>query len=111
MALIDRAAAYADEQKEILMRTRRAFYKSEDWMELPKTREVIVQLESWNERKSGKYEKKIYVLPKHLDVLPKHLDEKVTAFHLKKLGAKLTKLTSACMSKDRASQLTTVTDL
>ncbi|KAL3690386.1 hypothetical protein R1sor_016695 [Riccia sorocarpa] len=33
MALIDRAAAYADEQKEIGMRTRRAFYKSEDWVE------------------------------------------------------------------------------
>ncbi|KAL3696212.1 hypothetical protein R1sor_010288 [Riccia sorocarpa] len=58
------------------------------------TNQVIVQLESWNEWKSGKYEKKIYVLPKHLDVLPKHLDEKVAALHLKKLGAKRTKLTS-----------------
>ena len=35
---------------------------------------------------SGKYEKKVYVLPKHLD-------EKVAALHLGKLGAKLTKLT------------------
>ena len=33
-----------------------------------------------------KYEKKVYVLPKHLD-------EKVARLHLDKLGAKLTKLT------------------
>nr|ABK25129.1 unknown [Picea sitchensis] len=49
------------------------------------TNQVIAQLELWNERKSGKYEKKVYVLPKHLD-------EKVAALHLPKLGAKLTKL-------------------
>ncbi|CAM6122409.1 unnamed protein product [Calypogeia fissa] len=49
------------------------------------TNQVIAQLELWNERKSGKYEKKVYVLPKHLD-------EKVAALHLEKLGAKLTKL-------------------
>ena len=48
--------------------------------------QVIAQLELWNERDSGKYEKKVYVLPKHLD-------EKVAALHLGKLGAKLTKLT------------------
>ncbi|RID65493.1 hypothetical protein BRARA_D00683 [Brassica rapa] len=47
---------------------------------------VIAQLELWNEKSSGKYEKKVYVLPKHLD-------EKVAALHLGKLGAKLTKLT------------------
>jgi len=51
------------------------------------TNQVIAQLELWNERKSGKYEKKVYVLPKHLD-------EKVAALHLPKLGAKLTKLSS-----------------
>ena len=28
---------------------------------------MIAQLELWNERKSGRYEKKVYVLPKHLD--------------------------------------------
>ncbi|EFN51251.1 S-adenosyl-L-homocysteine hydrolase [Chlorella variabilis] len=50
------------------------------------TNQVIAQLELWNERASGKYEKKVYVLPKHLD-------EKVAALHLNKLGAKLTKLT------------------
>ncbi|PSC73150.1 S-Adenosyl homocysteine hydrolase [Micractinium conductrix] len=51
------------------------------------TNQVIAQLELWNERTSGKYEKKsVYVLPKHLD-------EKVAALHLNKLGAKLTKLT------------------
>lgn len=47
--------------------------------------QVIAQLELWNERDSGRYEKKVYVLPKHLD-------EKVAALHLPKLGAKLTKL-------------------
>lgn len=35
---------------------------------------------------TGKYENKVYVLPKHLD-------EKVAALHLPKLGAKLTMLT------------------
>jgi adenosylhomocysteinase len=41
----------------------------------------------------GKYEKKVYVLPKHLD-------EKVARLHLEKLGAKLTSLT-----KDQASYI------
>ncbi|CAL9132213.1 unnamed protein product [Musa textilis] len=52
------------------------------------TNQVIAQLELWKERESGKYEKKVYVLPKHLD-------EKVAALHLGKLGAKLTKPTPA----------------
>jgi adenosylhomocysteinase len=52
------------------------------------TNQVIAQLELWNERKSGKYEKKVYVLPKQLD-------EKVAALHLGKLGVKLTKLTKS----------------
>ena len=51
------------------------------------TNQAIAQLELWNERKSGKYEKKVYVLPKHLD-------EKVAALHLEKIGVKLTKLTA-----------------
>jgi adenosylhomocysteinase len=50
------------------------------------TNQVIAQLELWNERDSGKYQKQVYVLPKHLD-------EKVAALHLPKLGAKLTTLT------------------
>jgi len=50
------------------------------------TNQVIAQLELWNERDTGKYEKKVYVLPKHLD-------EKVAALHLPKLGVELTKLT------------------
>ncbi len=37
------------------------------------------------QHKDGKYEKKVYVLPKHLD-------EKVAPLHLAKLGAQLTKL-------------------
>eukprot|EP00245_Coleochaete_scutata_P013542 TRINITY_DN5545_c0_g1_i1.p1 TRINITY_DN5545_c0_g1~~TRINITY_DN5545_c0_g1_i1.p1 ORF type:complete len:487 (-),score=138.03 TRINITY_DN5545_c0_g1_i1:661-2121(-) len=57
------------------------------------TNQVIAQLELWNERKSGKYAKEVYVLPKHLD-------EKVAALHLGKLGAKLTKL-----SDDQASYI------
>ncbi|XP_012486951.1 adenosylhomocysteinase [Gossypium raimondii] len=57
------------------------------------TNQVIAQLELWKEKATGKYEKKVYVLPKHLD-------EKVAALHLGKLGAKLTKLT-----KDQADYI------
>mmetsp|Transcript_29504 Transcript_29504/g.73054 ORF Transcript_29504/g.73054 Transcript_29504/m.73054 type:complete len:486 (-) Transcript_29504:467-1924(-) len=52
------------------------------------TNQAIAQLELWNERTTGKYEKKVYVLPKHLD-------EKVAALHLDKIGVKLTKLTAS----------------
>ena len=48
------------------------------------TNQVIAQIELWNN--SDKYQNKVYVLPKHLD-------EKVAMLHLKKVGAKLTKLT------------------
>src|SRR6202171_4372937 len=48
------------------------------------TNQVLAQLELWTN--TGKYENKVYVLPKHLD-------EKVAALHLEKLGAQLTKLT------------------
>jgi len=47
------------------------------------TNQVIAQIELW--KNSDKYEKKVYVLPKHLD-------EKVAMLHLNKVGAKLTKL-------------------
>jgi adenosylhomocysteinase len=50
------------------------------------TNQVVAQLELWTERKSHKYENKVYVLPKHLD-------EKVARLHLGKLGALLTELT------------------
>jgi adenosylhomocysteinase len=50
------------------------------------TNQVVAQLELWTERKNGKYEAKVYVLPKHLD-------EKVARLHLGKLGAVLTELT------------------
>ena len=55
------------------------------------TNQVIAQIELWNN--SNKYEKKVYVLPKHLD-------EKVAMLHLEKVGAKLTKL-----SKDQADYI------
>tara|TARA_Y100000590_G_scaffold70144_1_gene76502 strand:+ start:936 stop:2225 length:1290 start_codon:yes stop_codon:yes gene_type:complete len=55
------------------------------------TNQVIAQIELWNH--SEKYEKKVYVLPKHLD-------EKVAMLHLDKVGAKLTKL-----SKDQADYI------
>jgi adenosylhomocysteinase len=47
--------------------------------------QVLAQIELFNNAK--KYEKKVYVLPKHLD-------EKVAALHLEKLGVKLTKLSA-----------------
>src|SRR6187549_3967782 len=49
------------------------------------TNQTIAQIELW--ANPGKYEKKVYTLPKHLD-------EKVAALHLDKIGVKLTKLTS-----------------
>ena len=55
------------------------------------TNQVIAQIELWNNYKN--YEKKVYVLPKHLD-------EKVAMLHLDKVGAKLTK-----MSKEQADYI------
>ncbi len=55
------------------------------------TNQVIAQIELWNNHKN--YENKVYVLPKHLD-------EKVAMLHLKKVGAKLTKL-----SKEQADYI------
>ena len=55
------------------------------------TNQVTAQIELWNN--SDKYEKKVYVLPKHLD-------EKVAMLHLEKVGAKLTKL-----SKEQADYI------
>ena len=52
------------------------------------TNQTLAQIELWANNKDGKYEKQVYVLPKHLD-------EKVAILHLGKLGAKLTKLTKA----------------
>jgi adenosylhomocysteinase len=48
------------------------------------TNQVLAQIELWNNH--AKYERKVYVLPKHLD-------EKVARLHLDKIGAKLTALT------------------
>ena len=47
------------------------------------TNQTLAQLELWTN--PGKYEKKVYTLPKHLD-------EKVARLHLDKIGAKLTYL-------------------
>jgi adenosylhomocysteinase len=50
------------------------------------TNQVLAQIELFQNR--GKYENRVYVLPKHLD-------EHVARLHLKKLGAELTVLTPA----------------
>ncbi len=50
------------------------------------TNQVLAQIELWT-APAGKYENKVYVLPRHLD-------EKVAALHLGKVGAKLTQLTT-----------------
>jgi len=55
------------------------------------TNQTIAQIELWTN--SEKYKNKVYVLPKHLD-------EKVAILHLKKVGAKLTKL-----SKEQADYI------
>ncbi len=47
------------------------------------TNQVLAQLELW--RESGKYQNKVYVLPKHLD-------EMVAQLHLERIGAHLTVL-------------------
>jgi adenosylhomocysteinase len=60
------------------------------------TNQVMAQIELWNNHKN--YENKVYVLPKNLD-------EKVAMLHLKKVGAKLTKL-----SKDQADYISVETD-
>jgi adenosylhomocysteinase len=48
------------------------------------TNQVLAQIELWSN--PGKYEKKVYTLPKQLD-------EKVARLHLAKVGAKLTQMT------------------
>jgi adenosylhomocysteinase len=50
------------------------------------TNQVLAQIELWNH--AANYEKKVYVLPKHLD-------EKVARLHLAKIGVKLTSLNPA----------------
>ncbi|MBI5630002.1 MAG: adenosylhomocysteinase [Elusimicrobia bacterium] len=57
------------------------------------TNQVMAQVELWANRGKGKYKNQVYTLPKALD-------EKVARLHLKKLGAKLTKL-----SKEQADYL------
>jgi len=47
------------------------------------TNQTLAQIELWTN--PGKYERRVYTLPKHLD-------EKVALLHLEKIGAKLTKL-------------------
>src|SRR5213075_68689 len=47
------------------------------------TNQTLAQIELWTN--PGKYQKKVYTLPKHLD-------EKVARLHLAKIGAKLSKL-------------------
>src|ERR1700745_4036481 len=49
------------------------------------TNQTLAQIELFAQNKDGKYEKKVYVLPKTLD-------EKVARLHLNKIGVKLTEL-------------------
>ncbi|OQW95913.1 MAG: adenosylhomocysteinase [Beggiatoa sp. IS2] len=49
------------------------------------TNQVLAQIELWQHH--DRYERKVYVLPKHLD-------EKVARMHLARIGVKLTQLTS-----------------
>ena len=49
------------------------------------TNQVMAQLELW--QNADRYEKKVYVLPKHLD-------EEVARLHLGQLGVELTELTA-----------------
>ena len=60
------------------------------------TNQVMAQIELWKNHKN--YKNKVYVLPKSLD-------EKVAMLHLKKVGAKLTKL-----SKDQADYISVGTE-
>ena len=53
--------------------------------------QTLAQIELWTN--PGKYERKVYTLPKHLD-------EMVAMFHLEKIGVKLTK-----MSKEQADYI------
>ncbi len=55
------------------------------------TNQVLAQIELW--QNAGDYERRVYVLPKHLD-------EKVARLHLDKLGVKLTQL-----SKEQAAYI------
>ena len=55
------------------------------------TNQTLAQIELWN--RSGQYENKVYMLPKHLD-------EKVAALHLEHLGVELEEL-----SKDQADYI------
>ena len=48
------------------------------------TNQVLAQIELWQNH--AKYDRQVYVLPRHLD-------EKVAALHLAKIGVKLTPLT------------------
>ena len=55
--------------------------------------QTLAQIELWQNRGNGKYQNKVYTLPKFLD-------EKVAALHLEKLGVKLTR-----MSKEQADYI------
>ncbi|MDQ2695389.1 MAG: adenosylhomocysteinase, partial [Pseudomonadota bacterium] len=48
------------------------------------TNQVLAQIELWTQ--GGRYENRVYVLPKHLD-------DKVAGLHLERIGARLTRLT------------------
>ncbi len=55
-------------------------------MSISFSNQVLAQLELWTNRETGKYQNKVYTLPKLLD-------ERVARIHLDKLGVHLTQLT------------------
>ena len=59
--------------------------------------QVIAQLELWNERKSGRYENKVYVLPKHLDEKVGNWKHFFLPLHTQALGCCVGSLHTALM--------------
>ena len=65
------------------------------------TNQTLAQIELWTN--PGKYQKKVYTLPKQLD-------EKVARLHLDKIGVKLTKLSRQAVDLYRHSGRRAVQD-
>ncbi|MBL4648415.1 MAG: adenosylhomocysteinase, partial [Aureispira sp.] len=62
------------------------------------TNQTLAQLEIWENKENGKYENKVYMLPKHLD-------EEVARLHLAKIDVQLETL-----SKEQADYIGVTVD-